>query len=162
MIIRSAPASNGRLISLTLVGWRGAEAPVRGWVAAALRSTSVAWGFPAGSPISSLHPHRASGIIPCVGLPLQHTRRGRRRSAALAFVSAGTAASEGPPGQPPATPGAARQRRQRVCRGFQGAFFSGGGCGRLVAGVAGRLVLLLCAGELEGERGKRQPVEHHS
>src|ERR1035437_1186477 len=55
----------------------------------------------------------------------------------LASVPAGTAASEGPPGQPPATPGAARQRGQPGCLGFQCAFLSGRGCGELLPVLPG-------------------------
>ena len=54
------------------------------------------------------------------------------------------------------------QRRQRVCRGFHGAFFSGGGCGRLVAGVASvtGLLLLLCAGVSSGKRLTKRNEVH--
>src|ERR1017187_8944845 len=45
--------------------------------------------------------------------------------------------STAPPRQPPATPGAARHRRQRVCTGFQGAFLPWESLLELVAGVAG-------------------------
>src|ERR1035437_6904990 len=48
-----------------------------------------------------------------------HTREQTAGGAGgLAAVPAGTAASEGPGGQPPATPGAAQQRRQRFCTGL--------------------------------------------
>ena len=56
----------------------------------------------------------------------------------------------------PRLPARHGQRRQRVCRGFQGAFFSGGGCGRLVAGVAGAGPAPVCW-RIEGQRGRRQP-----
>jgi hypothetical protein len=49
------------------------------------------------------------------------------------------------------------QRRQRVCRGFHGAFFSGEAAGGSVPVLPG-LVLLLCAPDLKGERGKQQVV----
>src|ERR1017187_7908847 len=78
----------------------------------------------------------------------QHTGTSGRGGAVLASVPAGTAASEGPPPEPPATPGAERQWRQRVCTGFPGCFLFWGRLRELVAGVGGRL--LLCVGELRG------------
>ena len=50
--------------------------------------------------------------------PTTQGNRRREEPGGLAAVPAGTAASEGPPGQPPATPGAAQQRRQRFCTGL--------------------------------------------
>src|ERR1017187_1779401 len=86
---------------------------------------------------------------------------GRRGgAAALASVPAGTPASEGPPQEPPATSGTARQRRQRVCTGFPGCFPFWGrlweGCCRCCWGW----LLLLCAGELSGSVGNGSRVEH--
>ena len=46
-------------------------------------------------------------------------------------------------------------------RGFQGAFFSGGGCGRLVAGVAGAGPAPVCW-RMSGNAGNGGPVEDHS
>src|ERR1035437_9087081 len=67
-----------------------------------------------------------------------HTREQTAEGAGgLASVPAGTAASDGPPAHPPAPPGAARQRRQPVCLGFQCAFLSGRGCGELLPVLLG-------------------------
>ena len=49
----------------------------------------------------------------------------------------------------------------RTGPGFLGAFL-GGSVRRVVAGVAGRRLLFLCAGELRGSAGNGGPVEHHS
>ena len=79
----------------------------------------------------------------------------------LASRLAGTAASEGPPQEPPATPGTARQRRQRVCTRFPGCFSFWRRLRRGCRCCRGWL-LLLCAGELSGSAGNGNPVEHHS
>src|ERR1019366_9760496 len=60
--------------------------------------------------------------------PAPNSTRGRRqrRGAALASVPGKHGLLEGPPQEPPAIPGAVRQRRQPLCRGFQGCFSFGG------------------------------------
>jgi hypothetical protein len=72
---------------------------------------------------------------------------GRGGGAALASVPARRGRRDGPSREPPATPGAARQRWQRVCTGFPGCFSSGGSLRRVVAGVVGGWLLPLCVGE---------------
>ena len=67
----------------------------------------------------------------------------------LASVPAGTAASEGPPREPPATPGAARATAATGLPGFPRCFLFWGGCGRLGAGVAGAGPAPVCS-RLEG------------
>src|ERR1035437_6592968 len=47
-------------------------------------------------------------------------------------------------------------------RGFQCAFRSGRGCGSLLPGLPGGLLLPPCAGELSGSAGSSSPVEDHS
>gem|GEM_PF-3830380 len=75
----------------------------------------------------------------------------------------GAAAWEGPPRQPPATPGAARATAATGLYGVSRVLFlSGGRLRELVPGVAGRLLLLLCDGELRGSAGNSSPVDHHS
>ena len=50
-----------------------------------------------------------------------------------------------------------------VCRGFQGwSLLGGGGCGSLLPGLPGGLLLPPCAGELSGSAGSSSPVEDHS
>ena len=77
-----------------------------------------------------------------------HSTRGRRQRR-----SARCPSRQARPSIPTATTTTGDSRRgtgnggNGSVRGFQGAFFSGGGCGRLVAGVAWRRLLLLCAGE---------------
>src|ERR1035437_2817267 len=91
-----------------------------------------------------------------------HTGTGSRCGAALASVPANTAASEGPPRPPPATPGAARATPPTGLPGLPGCFSLWGRLRGVVAGVAGRLLLLLCDGELRGSAGNSSPVDHHS
>src|ERR1035437_7775103 len=70
-----------------------------------------------------------------------HTGTGSRCGAALASVPANTAASEGPPRPPPATPGAARATPPTGLPGLPGCFSLWGRLRGVVAGVAGRLLL---------------------
>src|ERR1035437_1910544 len=87
----------------------------------------------------------------------------RGSGAALLSVPAGMASSDGPPRQPPATPGAARATAATglwpVC---QGSFSLWERLRELVAGVAGWRLLLLCGGELSGCAGNSSAVEHNS
>ena len=59
---------------------------------------------------------------------------------------------EGPPGQRPTTPGAARQRRQRGLHGVSRVLSFWGRSQELVAGAAGRRFVLPFAGESSGKR----------
>jgi hypothetical protein len=84
-------------------------------------------------------------------------RRQRRRW--LPLIPASTGRRDGPPREPLATSGTARQRRQRVCAGFPG--FLGEAVGAYCGCCRGWL-LLLCAGELNGGARNGSRVEHNS
>src|ERR1019366_4839705 len=70
----------------------------------------------------------------------------RGSGTALLSVPAGTAARRDRHGNHSRLPAWHGNGGKGVCRGFQGAFLCGGGCGELLP-VLPRLVLLLCAGE---------------
>src|ERR1017187_39142 len=84
--------------------------------------------------------------------PTAHGTSGRG-GAVLVFAPPSTAAGSGRFGNHPRLPARHGQRRQPVCRGFQGAFLFGAGCGILLLVLSGGWLLPPCAGELNWSAG---------
>src|ERR1039458_5734332 len=84
--------------------------------------------------------------------PTAHGTSGRG-GAVLVFAPPSTAAGSGRFGNHPRLPARHGQRRQPVCRGFQGAFLFGAGCGILLLALSGGWLLPPCAGELNWSAG---------
>src|ERR1035441_2587689 len=79
-----------------------------------------------------------------------------RGGAVLVFAPPSTAAGSGRFGNHPRLPARHGQRRQPVCRGFQGAFLFGAGCGILLLAVVGRLAAAPVCWRTELEGGQQQ------
>src|ERR1017187_8579947 len=93
--------------------------------------------------------------------PTAHGTSGRG-GAVLVFAPPSTAAGSGRFGNHPRLPARHDNGGNGVCTGFPGCFSFWERLRRVVAGVAERLLLLLCAGELNGSAGNSSPVNHHS
>src|ERR1035437_7854682 len=96
--------------------------------------------------------------------PTAHGTSGRG-GAVLVFAPPSTAAGSGRFGNHPRLPARHGQRRQPVCRGFQGAFLFGAVCGILLLVLSGGWLLPPCAGELNWSAGSSRagpPQPSHS